>query len=313
MSSKLKAVRPCCHTTAHLCFKSKDYNWKTTNDTFSHYRCPSCRLLFISPIPENLGDYYPEIYHAIPSSLSSLDAISKNELYKIEILRKFITSGRLLEIGPSYGTFTYLAKKYGFEVEAIEIDATCCRFLNDVVGVKAFESTIQFDVLQNSRPYDVIALWHVIEHLPDPWATLEMIASQLNPNGVLLIATVNPHAMQFRIIGRRWLHLDAPRHISLIPSKLLEKKLNALNIRLEEITMTDKGSIACSSGGWRYFFHRTCGIPYAEGILRTVSDVVVNVIERTISLVSMIANKPEWVGGAYTMVFRKNIETNQTE
>jgi 2-polyprenyl-3-methyl-5-hydroxy-6-metoxy-1,4-benzoquinol methylase len=313
MSGRLNALCPQCHTKTNLSFRSKDYKYKITDNVFDHYSCPKCRLLFISPIPENLSDYYPKSYHVIPSCLSSLEAASKNELYKIEILRKHILSGRLLEIGPSYGSFTFLAKKYGFEVEAIEIDTSCCRFLNDVVGVKAFESNNPIEVLQNSKPYNVITLWHVIEHLPNPWATLEMIASKLEPNGVLLIATVNPHAMQFRIIGRRWLHLDAPRHISLIPSKLLEKKLRALNITLEEITMTDKGSIACSTGGWRYFFHRTCGIPYAEGILRTISDVVINVICRIISLVSIIANKPEWIGGAYTMVFRKNIETNETE
>jgi 2-polyprenyl-3-methyl-5-hydroxy-6-metoxy-1,4-benzoquinol methylase len=65
-----------------------------------------------------------------------------------------------------------------------------------------------------NKAYDVIAIWHGIEHLPDPWAVLRQCAQQLAPHGVLVIATPNPDSIQFGIFRQYWVHLDAPRHVS---------------------------------------------------------------------------------------------------
>src|SRR3989338_51129 len=181
----MKKNCPYCRTESPLYFQSRDYNRRITHDVFDHYRCPQCELIFIEPIPVNLADYYPESYHFVPESSAYLEAGSEPERYKIEIFQRFSGKGRLLEIGPSYGSFTYLAKKAGFEVEAIEMNARCCRFLNDVVGARAINSNDPINAQQHLEPYDVIALWHVIEHLPDPWAMLDAICASLKPGGIV--------------------------------------------------------------------------------------------------------------------------------
>ncbi len=66
----------------------------------------------------------------------------------------------------------------------------------------------------------------------------------------MVIASVNPEAFQFRILGRYWLHLDAPRHVMLIPMKLLAEKLEFLGMEAELITTTDQGSIGWNAFGW---------------------------------------------------------------
>ena len=62
-------------------------------------------------------------------------------------------------------------------------------------------------------------MWHVIEHLRRPWEVIERAAANLQDGGVLAIATPNPRALQFKLLRRRWAHLDAPRHLFLIPSR----------------------------------------------------------------------------------------------
>ena len=160
----MKKVCPCCHTESPFYFCSKDYNRNITQEIFNHYSCHQCGLIFIAPVPVNLSDYYPEAYHFVPESSEYLEEGSKPEKYKIEIVQRFSEKGRLLEIGPSYGSFTYLAKKAGFEVEAIEMNAQCCQFLNEVIGVNAINSDDPIVTLGQMKPYDVIALWHVVEH-----------------------------------------------------------------------------------------------------------------------------------------------------
>lgn len=301
----MKKSCPYCHAESPLYFQSKDYNRNISQETFDHYRCPQCKLVFIAPIPANLGAYYPNTYHSIPETSEHLAVASEPDRYKIEIVKQYIGEGRLLEIGPSYGGFTYLAKKAGFEVEAIEMDARCCRFLNEVVGIRAINSNDPADALQHLEPYDVIALWHVIEHLPDPWLALDAICAKLKPGGILVIASVNPNSFQFRILGRYWLHLDTPRHVMLIPIKLLANKLESLGVRVEMITTTDAGTLACNTGGWRFFFEHTCTQRVANKILLSILLRIMNLIGKVVSrLVSSIEQSKER-GSAYTMVFRK--------
>ncbi len=304
----MKKACPYCHTESLLYFQSKDYNRSISQETFDHYSCPQCGLIFIAPIPSDLGAYYPDIYHVIPETQEQLEAASEPERYKIEIVEQYIGKGRLLEIGPSYGGFTYLAKKAGFEVEAIEMNAQCCKFLNEVVGVKAINTNDPVDTLQNLEPYDVIALWHVIEHLPDPWSALDAIYTKLKPSGVLIISSVNPNAFQFRILGRYWLHLDAPRHVMLIPIKLMTEKLASLGATVEMITTADAGTIACNTGGWRFFFIHTCTQRYTNKTLLSILRPLLNLIGKAVSRLANLIEQSEGMGSAYTMVFRKAAE-----
>ena len=213
------ACCPLCKQESPLYFQSKDYNQNITQDAFDHYRCLQCKLIFIAPIPSHLSEYYPETYHSIPTTIDCLKLASIHERYKIEIVKRYINNGRLLEIGPSYGSFPYLAKEAGFEVEAIEMSALCCKFLNEVVGVRAINSDDPVHAMQYLESYDAITLWHVIEHLPRAWAVLDAICEKIKLGGILVIASVNPEAFQFHILGRYWLHLDAPRHVMLIPRR----------------------------------------------------------------------------------------------
>ena len=115
----------------------------------------------------------------MPPTLKRLASRAEAERYKVETVRRFVPEGRLLDIGPSYGGFAYLASRAGFEVEVIERDPECCRFLTGVVGVRVAQSADVCAALAALPPYRVITLWQVIEHLPDPWRTLEAAADRL--------------------------------------------------------------------------------------------------------------------------------------
>lgn len=286
-----------CCTESEIYFHSRDYNRKISRVNFNHYRCPKCHLIFISPIPQNLGDYYPNEYYYIPESVDFLEANLTHENYKIEIIRRFVEQGRLLEIGPSLGCFSYLAKKSGFEAEAIEMDAKCSAFMNEVAGIPTVNSSDTCGVLKTLKPFDVIAMWHVIEHLSNPWATLEAISERINAGGILVLAAPNPAAFQFHILGRYWPHVDAPRHLMLIPTQLLIDKMSSMGMTVELVTTTDEGGLGWNNFGWEYFFSNLCGRPRINRILRKLGLMVAR-------LVGSI-EKQEGKGSAYTMVFRK--------
>jgi SAM-dependent methyltransferase len=256
-------------------------------------------LIFLSPVPTDLGRYYPTEYYEVPKNERDLAArAEKLQSVKLDVLQRFATKGSLLEIGPAYGLFAFLAKRAGFDVTGIEMDARCCDFLRSSVGIKVVEGSDPRNLLATLPKFDVIVLWQVIEHLPDPWAVLKAAALHLAPGGVLIVDTPNPDAFQFKIFGARWTHVDAPRHVTLIPSILLEKF--ALQQGLKSINISANGAISrgYNSFGWAFslknFFDTSTAGSIAHLFGRFLNKLMIP-IERL-----------GMRGSTYTAVFRKD-------
>jgi SAM-dependent methyltransferase len=290
------AICPRCEGESPLYLQTKDFNRHVSDETFYYYRCPSCRVIFLAPIPENLSNYYPPDYYFAPPlytahpTLEQLKTLAEAERYKIDLVQSFVATGRLLEIGPSWGTFSYLSKEAGFET-------SCRRFLSEVIKIKVIDDTNLSRALQYVEPYHVVSLWHVLEHLPDPWGALRAVAKALHPGGILIMATPNPDSLQFRIFGPYWFHLDAPRHLELIPSKLLSQQMDRLGFDRLLLTYVDQGSLALNSPGWGTSMISLL----SRSPLRAQAQRIGHRIARLISGVE----RRDGLGSAYTMVFRK--------
>ncbi|WP_144400099.1 class I SAM-dependent methyltransferase [Geobacter pickeringii] len=300
---------PYCRTKSSKYFSVTDLNQQLSPHSFDYYRCPSCRLIFLSPIPDDLSQYYTAAYPAyqMPTKEELKDK-AEQEKYKLEILRRYAQGGRLLEVGPAYGGFAYLAKQAGFDVETIEMDRRCCEFLENVVGVKTLNCTDISEALLKVESYDVIALWHVVEHLSDPWEVLEALARKLRPGGVLIIANPSPDALQFKLFGRFWVHVDAPRHLELIPASVLAIHMERVGLKTVKITTSDKASRIFSSLGWW-----NVSLNHVRTDVSRVKPIRAKLLGHLMSFIIRIFLIPleriEGLGCSYTAVFEKPRES----
>jgi hypothetical protein len=156
-------------------------------------------------------------------------------------------------------------------------------------------------VLEQSHPYDAIALWHVLEHLPDPWETLEAAAATLSPTGVLVLAAPNPKAMQFSLFKRYWTHLDAPRHLQLIPLPTLRERALSWGLQPVFETTTDAGGLGWNAFGWQMSFRNladAAGVERVPTIVGRVAGRLARPIERSGTR-----------GSTYTIVLQKVART----
>jgi len=288
---------PQCGANSHLKFIARDSNRRISAEEFQYFACDACGLVFLNPIPADLGRYYPNEYYVLPASRSGLEESSRHEQYKIDMVTAQIRAGRLIEIGPATGGFCFLAKEAGFDVHAIEMDARCAGFLRDVVGIQVQNSNEEALALAREEPADVIALWHVVEHLRDPWAMIDAIAGKLRERGIAVIATPNPDAFQFRIWGRRWAHVDAPRHVVLIPSDLLVARMRAHGMELVQLTTSDPGGIGWNWFGWVFSAANLAAAASLKRPLRILGRIARAVVKNY--------EDGEGRGAAYTAVFRK--------
>lgn len=276
---------------------ASDRNRRLSQARFAYRRCRRCGTLQLRPVPTDLASYYPPDYYAIPADRQQLLAGAAAERYKLELVRSFVSGGRLVEIGPAVGGFVALAREAGFDSHAIEMDVECCRFLREVVGVPVWESDEPASVLANWGQFDVVAMWHVIEHLENPREVVEAAAASLRPGGIVVIAAPNPGSLQFRLFRARWTHLDAPRHLSLIPAAELIALGRSLGLELVLRTTLDEGTLGWNRFGWRESLAGFASGRYPRAGLRLIGSLVGRLaapLERRRSR-----------GATYTLVLRK--------
>ena len=189
--------------------------------TFHYWRAANGHI-FLDPIPADLDAYYAEGYQPIPKDETELAEAAKGDAYRLDPIRRLKPGGTFLEIGPWIGRVAYSAKQAGYAVSVLERDGDCVDLLRRC-GIDAIQSTDPAETLGTlGRTFDVIGLWHSIEHLPRPWEVIAAAARALNPGGLLVVAAPNPDSAQFRLFGKHWVHLDAPRHIHFLPIALIE-------------------------------------------------------------------------------------------
>lgn len=244
----MSATCPRCGAAAAPALRAGDHNRAVTAELFEYWRCGRCGVLWLPAVPDDLPAYYPDDYH--PSIADGrLEPAADAEQERVALVREHVEPGPLVEIGPSRGAFAVAAMRAGFDVTALEMDAACCRDL-ERRGVRAINTAAPQDALPALAPSVAAVMWHVIEHLPDPWAVLRAVAANLRPGGVLALATPNPQSLQFRLFGARWVHLDAPRHLTLIPLRALCEEAAALGLRLARATCADGFGRALNRLGW---------------------------------------------------------------
>ena len=177
------------------------------------------------------------------------------------------------------------------------MDPACCEFLSSRIGVRAICRSDEADALGEAATPDVIAGWHVLEHLREPRRLVNVAAARLAPGGVLILAMPNPQALQFRLLGRYWAHVDAPRHLHLVPSEVLRTWAEAAGLKQEFCTTTDYGSLGWNEFGWAFSLQHLASGAFAKRVLRFAG--------RKISAAVAFVEGREGAGSAYTSVFRK--------
>jgi SAM-dependent methyltransferase len=239
-----------------LALKAHDRNKAITSARFAYHRCVACGTVFLIDVPADLSRYYAAGYHGWgdddePPSHSD-PFLKRVEAYRVELLCRYVESGALIEIGAGTGGFAAASREAGFDVTAIEMDERCCQYLADRVGVRVIRSDRPVDAMRSLPAARVVAMWHSLEHLQNPAEVLAAAAARVEPGGVMAIGTPNVRSLQFRVLGSRWAHLDAPRHLCLIPAPALIERASEFGFRLLTLTTADPFGQHSNVHGWSY-------------------------------------------------------------
>ncbi len=118
--------------------------------------------------------------------------------------------GRLLDVGCGSGAYGASLIRMGWEVDGIEPDARAAALVRSQ-GVRVQQARAEEAILPE-RAYDVITLWHALEHMDAPVAALRRLRAALKPEGLLIVEVPNRAGWGARLLGEFWYHWDVPRH-----------------------------------------------------------------------------------------------------
>jgi len=184
-------------------------------------------ILKTHPVPEDLSRYYEsEEYISHSDSKSNL----QDKIYhrvKSYMLRKkskwiqpYIKKGRILDYGAGTGEFLNHMKNMQWEVEGVEPNPNA----RDLGIKKGLDINATLTDLKKKR-FDVISLWHVLEHIPDLDIKIAEFSKLLNPDGLLIIAVPNYNSSDAIFYKENWAAWDVPRHIWHFSRKGMKQKL----------------------------------------------------------------------------------------
>ena len=161
--------------------------------------CKGCKIVFTHPLPEGLTEAYDEDYYKIWYEKQLRQRV-KLWRRRLKVVKKFCKSDRLLNMGTGDGFFLKVAKKTAnFNVCGTEISHAAMRAAKNL-----YDLDIQLTEIENAdfeeNSFDVITIWHVIEHVKNQLAVLKKVYSLSKPGAVDFIATPNLDKHVSRII-----------------------------------------------------------------------------------------------------------------
>ena len=218
----------------------KDYT--VSRETFDLLLDPKSELLITSPQPKEseLAKYYQSedyISHT-DSKKGFIDKVyqiaKKYAINKKVKLVKGLLQGdnkKLLDIGCGTGDFLNACTKNGFQVNGVEPNQNA----KNLALKKNRDVSIASSVYDVNQKFDVITMWHVLEHVPNLDKYVTYLISLLNDNGVLVIAVPNYKSYDANYYKAFWAAYDVPRHLWHFSKKSIKQLFDKVNMQVEKI------------------------------------------------------------------------------
>lgn len=221
-----------------------DLLFETTQKTFTLDSCPACRCLFLNPMPgdDEIAGFYPPQYWwngGRRGALKKLESIYRKIALRDHV--SFIARAAksrpgldLLDVGCGSGTLLGLLKQRGFHAMGVDFSEEAAKVAQAVNGVRVIVGSLEQAAFPKES-FDVVTLFHVMEHVTNPREVLAEVLRILRPDGIVVLQVPNIDSWQFKLFGAKWYGLDIPRHVIDYSKDAMIRLLTDCGFRPERI------------------------------------------------------------------------------
>lgn len=216
----------------------KDHS--VSKEIFDLYYDENLDMLITSPQPdlENLGRYYESedyishtdnkrsVFEKAYHFVKSIALKNKLNLINSEQSKK----GKILDIGAGTGDFLLTAKNDGWNVIGVEPSERA----KNIAKQKGISFVEEISELENNS-FDVITMWHVLEHVPNLELQIQELKRLLKPTGTLIVAVPNFKSFDAKHYGEFWAAFDVPIHFWHFSKKAIKTLFEKVDLKLEKV------------------------------------------------------------------------------
>lgn len=227
--------------TCNLCGSSDTHPFCPENGR-GLVQCQNCGLVYVGTRPDAAELYalYGETYFRNDDSgvvgysdyIRDEANIRKTAARRLTLLEKFVKPGTLLDVGCAAGFFLDVARQHGWQVQGLDVSDYAAHYVQQRFGIDARHGSLT-DLNYPALGFDLITLWDVIEHVPDPTAYIQRAASLLRSGGVLALATPDVDSLPARLTGKRWVGYKlSEEHVYYFSVKTLRRMLEGAGFEI---------------------------------------------------------------------------------
>lgn len=243
-----------------------------TKEDFHICECLNCGLLYTMPRPgkDKIGEYYKsEEYYShqenkkgfIPKIYEKVKKI--NLKHKYSLATKGISVGNMLEIGCGVGDFLHTSETHGWQCIGVEPSEDAKAIARQRTKAEIIESEA-LEKLPDAS-FDVITMWHVLEHVDNLRWQVAQLQRLIKPNGKIVIAVPNYKSYDGQHYKEHWAAYDVPRHLSHFNRTTMAKILTNNELKLVKTDKLKWDAYYISYMSEQYEIHK---LPLLRGIYR---------------------------------------------
>jgi SAM-dependent methyltransferase len=207
------------------------------------FACASCGSAFWQPDAAfDTAGIYDAGYFAGSDHASGYDdyaslevSLRHNFVRRLRALGAPREGARLLDLGAAYGFAVDEARRLGWRAVGLEVSPTAARRAAETIRAAVVAVGDAQHVPFADDCFDVVTLWDVLEHLPEPHAAMTEVARVLRPGGRLVLTTGDVGSLAARVSGVRWHLYTLPEHVFFYSREGLRRLLAAHGLRVERI------------------------------------------------------------------------------
>lgn len=201
-----------------VCFQNGAREWLRAPDRlhgrrerYTLVRCPSCSLVWLSrpPKPSEMHLHYTDAYDRLIAAAGDDPA---RWGFRLDAIAQFKTSGSLLDLGCSSGSFLESVRGESWQLFGIEMSAKAARTAEARSSACVFVGDI-LDAQFPKESFDVVTCFDVLEHVYEPRKVMQRIAEWLRPGGIFYVLVPNVDSAEGRVFRGFWHGLELPRHL----------------------------------------------------------------------------------------------------
>jgi 2-polyprenyl-3-methyl-5-hydroxy-6-metoxy-1,4-benzoquinol methylase len=216
--------------------------WRqTSRSEFSIHRCEECGLAYTVPqlSLESMSQYYPKSYYGSGNlRFNRLFEVLVGWFRRRRAARLHELRGRragaVLDIGCGRGHFLNALRQRGWTCTGTELSDTAALHARETLALDVRVGPFQAGMFPDAT-FDVVYLWHVLEHIPATYDALIAVQRLLRTGGMLVVALPNLASWQARLCRYGWFHLDLPRHYVHCSTDWLLRSLSQLGFEIVEV------------------------------------------------------------------------------